>query len=351
MRRLAFAVPGDLKAPTGGYAYDRHLIAGLRALGWDVVHVPLPGAFPAPAEGDRAAALDRLQALPGGVPLMVDGLAFGAMDREAPILAGDRPLLALVHHPLARETGLPAARAAMLKASETAALAEVRRVVVTSPATAATLEADYGVAVDRIVIAVPGTEPAAFARGSGGPAVRILSIGTLIPRKGHLDLIAALARLTGLDWRLDIAGDARLDPAHARAVAEAIERAGFAGRVRLHGALPSGELAALHDGADLFVLASQYEGYGMAYAEALARGLPVVGTTGGAIPATVGGAGELVAPGDVDGLAAILALLIADPARRAALAAKARARASSLPRWEDTARRVSDAVIAAQEGS
>lgn len=343
-RCLAFAIPGDLDSPTGGYGYDRRLMAELRGLGWTVEHVPLPGGFPSPSAAERAETLAALTTLPHGLPLLIDGLAFGVMDREAPVLAARGPLIALVHHPLAHETGLDPARAAALRASERAALAHAERAVVTSPATATALISEFDVPPGRVVVAVPGTDPAAMARGSGGPGVRLISVGSLIPRKGHLDLIAALERLRALDWLLDLVGDAGLDPGHAAEVASAIRRHGLADRIRLHGPLGRDALDALYDGADAFVLASHYEGYGMAYAEAIARGLPVVGTTGGAIAETVGDAGELVPPGDIGALAAVLAMLIADPAHRAVRAAAARAAAPLLPSWQDSARKVAKAV-------
>lgn len=344
MRRLAFAIPGDLDAPTGGYGYDRRLIAELRALGWSVEHVALPGGFPYPTEAERAQALAALTALPAGTPLMIDGLAFGVMDREAPLLAARGPLIALVHHPLAHETGLPAARAAALRASEWTALSHAGRIVVTSPATASSLTRDFEVPPERIVVAVPGTDPAPFARGSGGPGVQLIAVGSLIPRKGHLDLLAALEELRALDWWLDLVGDPGLDPAHTAEIVAAIHRYALSERVALHGPLGHGELDALYDAADIFVLASHYEGYGMAYAEAIARGLPVVGTTGGAIAETVGTAGELVPPGHPHALAAVLAPLISDPAHRARRAETARAAAPRLPNWADTARRIADAI-------
>ncbi len=340
MPRLAFAIPGDLDLPTGGYGYDRRLIAGLTGLGWEVEHVALPAGYPEPDEAARAATRERLAQIAPGVPLMVDGLAFGVMAEEAAVLSRLRPLVALVHHPLAHETGLPAERGARLRASETAALAHAAAVVVTSPATAAALTAEFAVPPGRITVAVPGTDRAAPARGSGGPGVRLLSVGSLLPRKGHGDLVAALAGLAGLDWSLDIVGDATLDPAHAAQLRAAVAAHGLDHRVRLHGALPRAALAAFYDGADLFVLASHYEGYGMAYAEALAHGLPVVGTTGGAVAQTVGEGGTLVAPGDVAALADALRRLITDPAFQAERAAAARRAGAALPDWDQTAARV-----------
>ncbi|MFK8250434.1 glycosyltransferase family 4 protein [Ancylobacter terrae] len=348
-RSLAFAIPGDIERPTGGYGYDRRLIAELRATGWTVTHVPLPDRFPEPTAQDRAASLAALGQRPKGEPLLIDALAFAVMEVEAPILARERPLVALVHHPLALERGLSPARAEAFRRSERAALAHAHAVVVTSPATATTLIAEFAVPECLITVAVPGTDPVAQATGSTGPTVRLVTVGSLVPRKGHLDLIAALSTLRHLDWRLELIGDPTLDPGHATAVAEAIAGAGLSERIELVGALARDQLETRYRAADIFALASHYEGYGMAYAEAIAHGLPVVGTTGGAIADTLGDAAELVTPGDVDALATTLARLIGDRTHRTDRSVIARTAAHRLPNWRATADAVAGAVIGAAE--
>jgi len=256
-----------------------------------------------------------------------------------------RALVALVHHPLALESGLSAARAAALRASERAALASARRVIATSRATAATLVADYGVPAASVVVAPPGTDPAPPAAGSAGAETRLLSVGALVPRKGHDRLIAALSRLRAMRWRLTVIGDDTRDPAAATALRAAVREAGLDGRVDLAGTVDARALDAAYAGADLFVLASLHEGYGMACAEAVARGLPVIATDAGGLPEAVPpGAGRLVPAGDVGALADALAEAIGDPRARAALAAGARRAAAALPRWPDTAARIARAL-------
>jgi glycosyltransferase involved in cell wall biosynthesis len=117
-------------------------------------------------------------------------------------------------------------------------------------------------------------------------------------------------------------------------------RLGLAGRVVWHGEVEQAQLQALYAQADLFVLPSFHEGYGMALAEALARGLPIVSCAAGAIVDTVPAqAGVLVPPGDVAALRAALQSLLDDPQRRAALAAGAQAHALRLPDWPQAVRR------------
>jgi glycosyltransferase involved in cell wall biosynthesis len=169
--------------------------------------------------------------------------------------------------------------------------------------------------------------------------VTLLAVGAVVPRKGYDVLIDELATLTDLDWRLVIAGDRTRDRATADAVAARIAALGLGARVSMPGAVGDEELALLHTQADVFVLASRHEGYGMAYAAAINHGLPVVGTRAGAIPETVpAGAGILVEPDDAPALAAALRIMIANPKARETYAAAARAAAAQLPRWDTTAR-------------
>jgi len=338
VRQVAFAVPGDLATPTGGYVYDGRIINELGVLGWRVQVLDLGDSFPRPSAEARTAAHRSLSALPGVHPIVIDGLAFGVLAAEAQALASGHALIALVHHPLALETGLSAGESADLHASERAALACVRHVITTSPATAQLLVADYAVAPQRLSVVRPGTDRVAARARTPGPVVDLLSVGSVVPRKGYDILVAALAEIPDLAWRLTIAGDRERSPATAQRLDAEIARLGLAGRVTFAGAVGSQRLMQLYAEADLFVLPSRFEGYGMAYAEAIAHGVPVVGTQAGAIPSTVpSGAGVLVPPDDVDALAAVLRGLIERPAQRANLAAGARAAALTLPTWRESA--------------
>ncbi len=337
--RIAFAVPGDLATPTGGYAYDRRMIAELGHLGWRIDLVDLGDGFPWPSEATRATARAQLLATPAGRTIVVDGLALGVLPETASQLAGRNPMLALVHHPLALEWGLTVEQASALRASERAALAAVQGVVVTSAATARLVASDYGVPAGRITVARPGSDPAQLTQGSQDGVVRLLSVGAVVPRKGFDVLIAALATLTDLSWRLTIAGDRTRDRNAAAQLDADIARHALGNRTATPGAISPQRLAALYAEADVFVLASRFEGYGMAYAEAIAHGLPVIGTHAGAIPDTVPpDAGLLVAPGDVPALAQALRHVVGDAGLRRDLASAARAAAPQLPTWQQSAK-------------
>jgi glycosyltransferase involved in cell wall biosynthesis len=341
---LAFGVPGDLATPTGGYGYDRRIIRELRDLGWEVDVVDVGGGFPFPCVAQRARALAVLSALPAGCPTVLDGLAFGALP-EAAELRSRIPLIALVHQPLALDPGLDAMQADAFRATERAALAAAAHVVVTSDSTARIVVADYDVPSQRISVVRPGIDAVPPAPGSNDGIVRLLSVGSVVPVKGYDLLAAAVATLDDMPWRWTIAGDRTRNLAAAARLDADISALGLRDRVTVLGAVPPERIIELYLASDVFVLASRFEGYGMALAEAIAHGLPVVSTRAGAIPDTVpAGAGLLVPPDDVAALARALRRLISNRGERQRLAVNARAAAGQLPTWRDSARLFAGAI-------
>lgn len=349
---VVLLVPGDLATRTGGYGYDREIVRGLMELGWRADVVSLAPGFPRPDEAARAGAAQALAALPDGAIVLADGLAFGALADEAEREAARLRFVALVHHPLALEHGLDDDARQTLRASETRALGAARGVVVTSAATVASL-APYAVPAERIAVVRPGTAHAPLARGTRGTAavvadapVELLTVATLTPRKGHDVLAEALARLPGRSWRLTCAGSTTMSPSTTSAFTAAVTRHGLADRVTLAGDLDEAALGRAYHRADVFVLPTRHEGYGMAVAEAVARGLPVVSTPTGAIPDLVDGASGVLVPfDDPSALAAALDRLVSDDDWRARLAAGARDRRGALPRWPDAARQMAAALV------
>jgi glycosyltransferase involved in cell wall biosynthesis len=338
-RPVFLIVPGRLETRTGGYEYDRRMVEGLRALGWPVEVRELDGSFPQPTPAALEEAARVLAAIPDGATVLVDGLALGAMPAEALHEQRRLRLVALVHALLAAHVGLRPAVAAAREASERRALAATRMVVVTGRSTAVSL-AHYAVPPERIILIEPGTDRAALARAPLRPAralpLRLLSVATISAGKGHTILVAALARLASTAWRLTVVGSVERDPEAVADLRRAIRAHDLDERVHLVGELGGVELDAQWNNADVFVLATLSETYGMAVAEALARGLPVVSTTTGAIPELVGAsAGLLVPPGDPDALAGVLAQVVDDAALRGRLAAGARLARERLPTWDD----------------
>ncbi|BBU62695.1 glycosyl transferase [Methylosinus sp. C49] len=338
MRRLVFAIPGDIEARTGGYGYDRRVLAELAQQGVAAVHLALPGGFPHPtAEEEGAVAAILARELTAEDVALIDGLAYGALSETA-IAAIAAPIVALCHHPLCLEAWLAPERAAALRESERRALARAAHVIATSAHTGETLIRDFGVCERKLTIAPPGTDPAERARGSGG-APALLAVGSIIPRKAFHLLVEALSGLCDLDWRLAIVGGAGHSPQTATDLAQLIEAKGLGGRIALRGELSGEALDAVFHRADVFVSASLHEGYGMALAEALARGLPIVATTGGAAGDTIPDSAALkIPPGDVAALREALRAIIAVSALRARLGEASWRAGRALPRWEETAR-------------
>jgi len=336
-RDAAFAIPGDLQTRTGGYVYERRLLESLNQIGQPVRHVPLITSWPHPtpqAEDDLAR---QLSALPPGMPLILDGLVFGAME-TALLAAQPRPVIAMLHHPLGLEAGLPPDRARALIARETANLRHAAHVVVPSAHTRDILIADFDVPPGRISVALPGFDrPQARA-----PVVRdnpplILSVGIICTRKGHDVLLDALARVAHLDWQAAIVGLTH-EEAVRLALLDQRARLGLAGRVRLSGVVSPAELDRMYRAATLFALATRYEGYGMALSEAQLYGLPIVSCAVGAVPQTLpAGSAILTPPDDPEAFARGLDMLLTNPAARDGFATESLHRGRLLPEWTDTA--------------
>lgn len=342
MRQIVFFLPGPLDARTGGSIYDIRMAAALQARGCRVDLVELDPGFPHPTPAALDHAERALASVAPGTIALVDSLAFGAMPDLVVREAARLRIVSLMHLPLAATFGLDRATAARFEAGERRALHAASRVIVTGKA-ALPLLTRYDLPPARIVVVEPGTDPAPIARGSGGS--ELLCVGTLNPIKGHEMLLEALAAVPTHDWHLTCAGSVTRDSETAARVRAAIARLNLAGRVTLAGDLDRDALAAHYEQAALFVLATHQETYGMAVAEALAHGVPVVSTMTGAIPELVGGeAGVLVPVGDTAALAAALTRVLGDADLRARLAEGARRVRDRLPTWDEAAGRMAEAL-------
>jgi hypothetical protein len=279
----------DGRRPSGGNAYDRRVCDGLRGRGWTVHEHPV-GRWP----GVDAAAHDRLarvlRDVPDGATVLVDGLVGSAASVQLAAAAPRLRAVLLVHLPLG-VCGDAATRAA-----EHAALMCVAAVVTPSRWTRSWLLDRYGLSTTAVHVAVPGVDPAPLASGtpSGG---RLLCVAAVTPLKGHDLLMAALASVDDLPWRCTFVGSLEVDAAFARAVQDATDAAGIGDRVVFTGPLGADGLARAYAGADLLVLGSRAESWGMVAAEALARGMPVLGPDVGGLPEAVGAAIDGVVPG------------------------------------------------------
>jgi glycosyltransferase involved in cell wall biosynthesis len=326
-------LPGDVDdvaTPSGGNVYDRRLCQGLAYLG--ITEVAIPGTWPRPSAGARADLGRALTECPDGAIVLLDGLvACGVPDIVLPHTDRLR-LVVLVHLPLADETGLAPAHAAELDTAERAVLRAVTAIVATSPWAADQLVRRHGLDSYRVRTVVPGTDPAPLAPGTDGRS-RLLCVASVTPRKGHDVLVEALATVADLPWSLHCVGPLR----HAdqeRRVRQLVDRHGLADRVLFAGPLTGGPLADAYAAADLFVLASRAETYGMVVTEALARGIPVFAS---AVPDALGDGGLLLPSGDVDALATALRRWLTLDDLRRDLRKSAGRRRGELSTWDAAA--------------
>lgn len=336
MADAVLVVPGSLETRTGGYIYNRRVVDGLRHLGWSVDVVELDTSFPRPTPEARSDARRAFAAIPSGSIAIVDSLALGALpdgiEQESLRLA----IVALVHLPLSAD--LDGGRAAADFADgERRALAAARLVVVTGKATLPLL-AQFDLPAHRLVVIEPGADRVSRSRRSTDGTLTLLAVAPLTPTKGYDILIHALASLQRHEWRLLCAGSVMRHPETAQRVRALLDSYGLATRVTLLGELDESALHQRYREADLFVAASRQETYGMALADALAHGLPVVATSTGASRELVGDtAGLLVPPGDADALARALEQILSDRELRERLAKGAATVAATLRTWEDAA--------------
>lgn len=344
LRPAAFAIPGDITQPTGGYHYERRLLESLRQQGRDMQFLQIGSSFPDPRPEDMEDLIDQLNSLDPNRPVILDGFLSATIDTGA-LSELKVPIVAMVHHPLALESGLSEARRDFLYRIERDNLALMSHVLVPSPHTAEILHSQYDVNPDQITIARPGTDRPLLAAAPKDPPV-ILSVGIQHPRKGHDILLHSLALLDTEGWTAVIVG-AAYDNDHASELQRLVVDLDLSDRVSIAGRVSDEDLCVLYSEASIFALATRYEGYGLVFDEALAAGLPIVSCATGAVPDTVpSDAGFLVPPEDPHAFADALRELLGDPALRSQMTIAARTAGHRLPTWSDTAKVAGDVLDA-----
>ena len=331
--RLRFVVPGNIRHNSGGNVYNAALARELAALGVAVETCPLDGDWPGGSAGDR----QRLAALlrpardaggPAGTVTLVDSLlACGApAELEAAAAAGQRVWI-LLHMPLPDHPE-----------RERRALRAAAGVICTSRSAAAGIGARHG--LDNLRVALPGTAAAPLAAGSlaaGTGVPHVIAVAALLPNKDQALLLHALARLADVPWTASLIGSDTAHPAYAARLRSSVERFGLAGRVSIPGELRGPALDAEWAAADLSLLISRAETYGLVVTESLARGVPVVVRDGtGAVEALAAGSppGSPVPDAPVPGAAIGLGT---DPAPLSDLLRRWLADAGLRDRWRDAA--------------
>ena len=345
MTRLHVILPNDIDdpaMPSGGNHYDRRVLDALAAAGWAVHEHDIHGTWPAPGADTRAELARVLAGLPDGALVLIDGLVGSAVP-DVLVPEGDRlRQVILMHMPNAHD-------------GERQVLAVSRAIVSTSHWTGRRLRELYGLPAGRIHVATPGVDPAPPAAGSD-EGTRLLCVAAVDHHKGHDILVDALGSTADLAWSCTCVGSLTRAPAFVEELRRQVAGLGIADRLELAGARIGADLAASYAAADLFVLATRGETYGMVVTEALSRGIPVLATAAGGLPDALGRApdgtvpGLLVPPDDPAALAAALRRWLTEPDLRRDLRRSAALRREALTGWDVTAQQVATALSAVPAG-
>lgn len=343
MTAVHFVVPDaidDPARPSGGNTYDRHVRRELNSVGWSVHEVALPGGWPRPDRASLAALDDAVRGIPDGAVVLLDGLIASAVPEVLVPQASRLRLVVLVHMPLGHRPADDGGGDVRMR--ERAVLAAATAIVTTSAWTRQRLLELYELPGDRMHVAEPGVDPADVAAGTGSGEA-LLCVGAVTFDKGHDVLLGALATMKDLHWRCVCVGSLERDPEFVDALRQRSRAAGLDDRMSFPGPRTGADLDRAYAAADVVVLPSRAETYGMVLVEALARGLPVIATDVGGVTEALGPdtgetrPGLLVPPDDPDALAAALRAWLSDAGLRGRLQGAARERRESLSQWSDTA--------------
>ncbi len=346
MKTVHVVVPGgidDPARPSGGNAYDRRICHGLAALGWDVHEYAVDGGWPWPDAEAQRALVRVIAQLPDGAVVLIDGLIASTVPAVLVPHARRLVLVVLVHLPLG--DGPPGHQVADARSRECAVLAAAAAIVTTSAWARDMLLDRYPLRPDNVAVAEPGADPAELAPGTADGG-QLLCVAAVTPHKGHDVLLAALAAVALLPWRCVLAGTLDRDPDFVDLLHRRASEAGIGDRISFAGPRTFNELDRAYAAADVLVVPSLAETYGMVVTEALARGLPVIATAVGGLPDALGRTadgrrpGLLVAPGDAPALAAALSSWLHDAELRLGLRLAAQERRGTLSGWRATVERV-----------
>jgi glycosyltransferase involved in cell wall biosynthesis len=329
----------DPARPSGGNVYDRQVCRGLGSIGWSVHEHAVPGCWPRPDVASRAALAAAVQRIPDEAVVLLDGLVASTAPDVLVPQAGRLRLVVLVHMPLGHRP--PDDEEDDPRRRERAVLSAAAAVVTTSAWTRRRLLELYPLEADRVHVAEPAVEAADLATGSAAGGA-LLCVAAVTPDKGHDVLLDALATTTDLSWQCVCVGSLDRDPAWVAGLRRRARDGGLGDRVCFTGPRTGADLDRSYAGADLLVLASRAETYGMVVSEALAHGVPVVAADVGGVTEALGHGtdgmrpGLLVPPDDPAALGAALRAWLGDADLRGRLRRAARERRASLSGWSTT---------------
>lgn len=326
---IRFLVPGNVRHGSGGNKYNAKLAEHLTALGASVETVTVDGDWPVGSPADRQRFA---QALDGGTTVIADGLvASGAPEEIAGAVKAGTKVWILSHMALAEHGDL-----------ESKALAAAIGIICPSVHSAAELQAKHG-SLD-IAVATPGAEPADLSAGS--QPKHIVAVAALLPNKDQAHLVEALSQIKDLPWTAALIGSEEADPAYAAEVRAAVEHHALQNRIRVTGELTGTSLEEQWHQADLSVLLSHSESFGMVVTESLAHGVPVLVRQGTGAVEALGGTGAGAAWDPREALADTLRSWLTDVEIQGSWHENAILARDNLSGWDNTAAIVLKAVTA-----
>lgn len=338
---------GSLDTLSGGYMYDREMVRCLmeHGDGVEIISIQHRGYLDNLIDNLSSPLLRRLKGLDVDV-LLQDELTHPSLFMLNHRLRKqvDYPIVSIVHH-LRCSEGRPAWQNRFYNGIERRYLSGVDGFIYNSQTTRSVVENLLAGSDLPCLVAYPGGDRlhpqvtgAEIARRVDVPTLNVLFLGNLIPRKGLHVLLEALKELPAAGWKLTVVGDGRVNPSYADAIGHLVSRNGLEKNVHFTGILGDHELADRIKASHLIAMPSSYEGYGIAYLEAMGFGLPAIGTTAGAAGETVthGRDGFLIMPGDSGSLAGYLGDVLHDRQRLLEMSLAARERYLRHPTWDDS---------------
>lgn len=339
-----FAIPEDADAETASYLYDQRILDLLPSFGVNTTMLRLPASNLNPSPQEAEEAFHALEQTPVDKTLLIDGGAFTLLPGEK-LARLEHRIVALVHHSLSHEPDLSDEDREKLRANERAIFTRAAHIIATNTTTANVLASEFSIPEHRLTIAEPGTEPALRASGTGTP-LQLLCVGSVESDKGYDTLLRALEPLSIFDWRLTIIGALDRDTGAVNSIQELLATTGLDDRVELPGVVVRATLELLYDSTDVFIMPTQCEGDSRVLADAMARGLPIICTSGNGVTDIVPDSAAIkVAPGDKTALSPALEKVLTDRKLRTQLADAAWEAGRLLPTWAETARRIAAVIL------
>jgi glycosyltransferase involved in cell wall biosynthesis len=326
-----FLITGDIQSLTGGYLYNMHMINGLRGKGH------LVNVFGTDWQWKDSDSLEyicrhHLKKLPHGSCVIVDSLILASLHHIVQEFGDRLKFLGLIHLPASYNvlSGVHG----KLADEELTAINDMRQVIVTGQFTFDLL-CNVGLNPARICLVEPGTDHFPRKKRYKPVPSELLCIANYSALKAQDVLIRALCRLTAWNWSLHLYGDTNRDKKYTEALRSLIRQLKMEHRIIVHGIVERHEISTVFLNADLFLMPSLFESYGMAITESLAHGIPVVTTSAGNIPYTLpAGMGLLTEPGNEEQLADTIRSIFYDPVKYDALCKAASQYFKQVRSWE-----------------